>query len=98
MSERTLTTLDFVISVLREHEKGLTALSEKLEETLSRVSGVSAKKNMDDIQSIEILLERLVEQVSIQNQNFDSLIKMMRDYPTKKELEDLIQKLVNKSG
>jgi len=51
MSERTLTTLDFVISVLREHEKDLTILSDKLEDVLNSVSGKGMKKDVGKIQS-----------------------------------------------
>ena len=51
MSKGTLTTLDFVISVLREHEKDLALLSEKLEVILSSVSGEGVKEDLGEIQS-----------------------------------------------
>lgn len=100
MNKGTLTTLDFVISVLREHEKEMTLLSERLEDALNRVSNNSGGKNATDthnvlkdlgerISSIESILEELLKQTASQNENLSLLIKAMGNYPTKMELEDL---------
>ena len=100
MNKGTLTTLDFVISVLREHEKEMTLLSERLEDALNRVSNNSGGKNATDthnilkdlgerISSIENILEELLKQTASQNENLSLLIKAMGNYPTKMELEDL---------
>lgn len=100
MNNGTLTTLDFVISVLREHEKEMSLLSERLEEALNRVSNNSGGKDATDthnvlkdlgerISSIESILEELLKQTASQNENLSLLIKAMGNYPTKTELENL---------
>ena len=112
MTEGTLTTLDFVISVLREHEKEMTQLSDKLEEVLSSASTDNLEKIMNEVytalndikqkintsnqktknsdnSSIENVLVKLVEQVTIQNQSLSLLLETMSNYPTKNELETL---------
>lgn len=114
MSKGTLTTLDFVIGVLREHEKELTELSDRLEDVLLSVSNQTLEKGMGDIRStvnemeqkinllgqniesssslnssIEITLKQLIKQISLQNQSFSILIESLKDYPTRKEINDL---------
>lgn len=131
MNKGTLTTLDFVISVLREHEKEMTLLSDKLEDVLSRVPSENIEKGMSEVHtvlkdikeristldqktinsnvsSIESLLEKLMKQVAIQNQSLSLLVETMRNYPTKRELEELkasissfnslIQSITSKGG
>ena len=66
MSKGTLSTLDFVIGVLREHEKELTELSDKLEEIIADVSGHRLKKDMDEIQSA---IEGLGQKIQVLEQN-----------------------------
>ena len=51
MSGGTLSTLDFVIGMLREHGEELTELSDKLEEIIADVYGHLLEKDMDEIQS-----------------------------------------------
>jgi len=51
MNKGTLTTLDFVISVLREHEKEMTLLSDKLEELLDKFPSGNLNKDMGEIRS-----------------------------------------------
>ena len=60
MERNSLTALDFVINVLREHERDLTSLSDRLDETLRSVSGKSVKKRLNEINSA---LERLAGEV-----------------------------------
>lgn len=60
MERNSLTALDFVINVLREHERDLTSLSDRLDETLRSVSGKSVKKRLNEINSS---LERLAGEV-----------------------------------
>ena len=104
MSKGTLSTLDFVISVLREHERDLTELGDKLEEVLS-ISIGGMKKDLDEIRSIlnelnqkigtlnspliETLLSQLVNQVTLQNQTIKLLIDGMKESPTKDEIKEL---------
>ena len=64
-----MTTLDFVISVLREHENELTALSEKLEDVLSSVSGEDVKEDMGEIQ---FTLNELKQKILLLDQKFSA--------------------------
>lgn len=100
MNKGTLTTLDFVISVLREHEKEMTSLSEKLEDAINRMSNNSEEKDTTDVHavlkdleekvsSIEGFLGELLKQTANQNENLSLMIKAMANYPTRMELEDL---------
>lgn len=112
MSKGTLTTLDFVIGVLREHEKELNDFSDKLEEMVKDVSGKNLKKDMEQIEfnldelkqkivimdkkmpisngsDMEVLLQQLLDQISIQNQNMNILIEETKSRVTSKEINEL---------
>ena len=65
MNKGTLTTLDFVISILREHEKEMTLLSDKLEEVLSRISNENMEKDMN---KIHVVLNDLKQKIIILDQ------------------------------
>lgn len=65
MTEGTLTTLDFVISVLREHEKEMTQLSDKLEKVLSRASTGNLEKDMNEIKTV---LNDIKQRIKTSNQ------------------------------
>ncbi len=52
--------MDFVINVLREHERDLTSLSDRLDETLQSVSGKGVKKRLGEISGS---IERLAGEV-----------------------------------
>lgn len=84
MSKGTLTTLDFVISVLREHEKEMTLLSEKLETILSSVSGEGVKKDMGEIQST---LNEIKQKILVLDQKVTA--------SSKPSLEALLKQLVS---
>lgn len=82
MSKGTLTTLDFVISVLREHEKELIVLSEKLTTIIKSASGKGVKK---DITAIQAILNELRQQIhtldqrvmTINNSTTEMLLKQV---------------------
>lgn len=60
MEKNSLTALDFVISVLREHERDLTVLSDRLEETLKSVAGKGVRRSLTEISSsIEVLAKEV---------------------------------------
>lgn len=62
MERNSLTALDFVINVLREHERDLTSLSDHIDETLQSVSGKGVKKRLNDVNtSIENLTGEVKE-------------------------------------
>ena len=62
MEKNSLTALDFVINVLREHERDLTSLSDHIDETMHSVSGKGVKKRLNDINnSIENLTGEVKE-------------------------------------
>jgi len=81
MSRGTITTLDFVISVLREHEKDLTELSDKLEEIITSASGQNMKKDVDQIQSILNELEQKVlsldQKIESRTSSIEDLLKQL---------------------
>ncbi len=60
MERNSLTALDFVINVLREHERDLTSLSNRLDGTLKNVSGNGVKKRLGEINGS---IERLAGEV-----------------------------------
>jgi archaellum component FlaC len=60
LERNSLTALDFVINVLREHERDLTSLSDRLDETLQSVSGKGVKKRLGEINGS---IERLAGEV-----------------------------------
>lgn len=73
MSNNSLSALDFVVSVLREHEKELTALSEQLETALVEVRGENLRRSLYELsnsvqslsQAVGSLSERLDSQLSL---------------------------------
>jgi predicted nucleic acid-binding Zn-ribbon protein len=86
MSKGTLTTLDFIICVLREHEKELTQFGNKLEEIVKHVSGESLKKN---IKQIEFDLGELRERMMA----MDKKIPVSNGSDTEVLLRQLLSKL-----
>ena len=66
MTKGTLSTLDFVISVLREHEKEMTQLSEKLEEVLNSASTNNLEPFMNEINTA---LNDIKQRLNAPNQN-----------------------------
>jgi len=64
MARNSLSTLDFIINVLREHEKELTALSERLEKTLTVVTGEDVKRALDELSNSVQVLSKAVERLS----------------------------------
>ncbi len=82
MNKGTLTTLDFVISVLREHEKEMTLLSDKLEGVLSRVSGENLGEDvteihtaLNDLKQKIVALDQKLESSS--NSSMEALLKQL---------------------
>jgi len=62
LERNSLTALDFVINVLREHERDLTSLSDHIDETMQSVSGKGMKKRLNDVNnSIENLTGEVKE-------------------------------------
>jgi len=86
MARDSLSTLDFIINVLREHEKELTELSERLEKTLTVVTGEDVKQALDELSdSVQVLskaVERLLEKMGSQ---VDSGIRFRETVDTLKE-------------
>jgi len=86
MARDSLSTLDFIINVLREHEKELTELSERLEKTLTVVTGEDVKQALDELSdSVQVLskaVERLLEKIDSQ---VDSGIRFRETVDTLKE-------------
>ena len=81
MTEGTLTTLDFVISVLREHEKEMTQLSDKLEEVLNSASTDNLEKFMNEINAA---LKDIKQRLKASNQNTtDSNISSIENFLVK---------------
>jgi len=64
MSKNSLSALDFVINVLREHEKELTELSDRLENTLTVVKGEDVRRSLDELNSSVQILARTIEGLS----------------------------------
>ena len=81
MTEGTLTTLDFVISVLREHEKVMAQLSDKLEEVLSSTSTNNLEKFMNEINAA---LKDIKQKIKASNQKTkDSNISSIENFLVK---------------
>ena len=81
MNKGTLTTLDFVISVLREHEKEMTQLSDKLEEVLSSASTDNLEKIMNEVKAV---LNDIKQRIKASNQKTkDSNISSIENFLVK---------------
>ncbi len=63
-AKNSLSTLDFVISVLREHEKELTNLSEQLDNVLTKAGANNAKHVLDELCSSVKTMSRGLEVLS----------------------------------
>jgi chromosome segregation ATPase len=90
MSKGTLTTLDFVIGVLLEHEKELTEFSDRLERMLKYATGNSLKK---DIEQIEFDLDELNQRITA----MDKKIPVSNGSDTEDLLRQLLSKLSNQN-
>ncbi|MCJ7631452.1 hypothetical protein MUP77_03490 [Candidatus Bathyarchaeota archaeon] len=62
--KNSLSTLDFIINVLREHDKELTELSEHLKNTLTAVTGDNIKQTLCELNSSIQILAKTIEIVS----------------------------------
>lgn len=63
-AKNSLSALDFIINVLREHEKELTELSDRLENTLTIVTGDNVRHTLDELRSSVQVLSRATELLS----------------------------------
>jgi len=60
MARNSLSALDFIINVLREHEKELADLSEKLENTLTVLRGEDLRRTLGELgNSVQVLSETI---------------------------------------
>lgn len=70
MARNSLSALDFIVSVLREHEKELTELSERLENTLALVKGENVRRALDEltnsVQALSKTIGSLCEKIGSQ--------------------------------
>lgn len=82
MNKGTITTLDFVISVLREHEKEMSTLCDKLDEVLE---GTGNKGIHEDIGEVRVAVNNLKMEIS----NLDQKISGSGD----KSVENLLTRL-----
>jgi len=64
MARNSLSALDFIVSVLREHEKELTELSERLEKTLTVVGGEYVKRALDELSNSMQILDKTLKRLS----------------------------------
>ncbi len=60
----SLSTLDFIIKILQEHEKELTELSEHLEKTLTAVTGDNVKRALYELNNSIQVLAKTIEIIS----------------------------------
>lgn len=94
MAKNSLSALDFIINVLREHEKELTELSERLENTLAVVTGDSIKQTLNELsssvqvlsQAIDILSEK-VDSQSNADVHFRDTLKNIREESQKQKTQ-----------
>ena len=64
MARNSLSALDFIVNVLREHEKELTELSERLENTLTVVTRENVKQALDELSNSLQVLSKTMESLS----------------------------------
>ena len=62
--KNSLSTLDFIINILQEHEKELTELSKNLENTLTSVTGDNVKQTLCELNSSIQVLAKTIEIMS----------------------------------
>ena len=93
MARDSLVTLDFVINVLREHEKELTELSERLENTLTVVNEENIKQTLNELNHSLQVLSKRIEGLRDENQRqkaqVNEILNKLETLPTKDDLENL---------